>query len=167
MGAHGMINYVDARTSWMDGVVAAAVRAGVSQVVIIAAGYCTRAYRLHQPGVKVRSPTRCTVHTQDMWRFSPQLCYHFGAWPGDTRLLAVAAVVVGGTLRPYAPLAPGRARARSSSRSTCRRCWSARSSWWTGCCPTRRRCISHSWVCAMRCACTCPAEQAQLQWASV
>jgi len=46
MGAHGMINYVDARTSWMDGVVAAAV-------VIIAAGYCTRAYRLHQPGVKV------------------------------------------------------------------------------------------------------------------
>ena len=52
MGAHGMINYVDARTSWMDGVVARAVADCIKQVVIIAAGYCTRAYRLHQPGVK-------------------------------------------------------------------------------------------------------------------
>lgn len=53
LGAHGMINYVDARTSWMDGLVAKAPSEGIAQIVIIAAGYCTRAYRLHQPGVKV------------------------------------------------------------------------------------------------------------------
>lgn len=52
MGAHGMINYVDARTSWMDGLVRAAAAQGCGQVVIIASGYCTRAYRLHQPGAK-------------------------------------------------------------------------------------------------------------------
>ena len=53
MGAHGMINYVDARTSWMDGLVRDAAAQGFGQVVIIASGYCTRAYRLPQPGVKV------------------------------------------------------------------------------------------------------------------
>ena len=55
MGAHGMINYVDARTSWMDGLVRAAAAQGYGQVIIIASGYCTRAYRLHHPGVKARA----------------------------------------------------------------------------------------------------------------
>lgn len=55
MGAHGMINYVDARTSWMDSLVRAAAAQGFGQVVVIASGYCTRAYRLHQPGVKARA----------------------------------------------------------------------------------------------------------------
>ncbi len=65
LGAHGMINYVDARTSWMDGLVANAPSEGIAQIVIIAAGYCTRAYRLHQPGVKVMAayPQPCSGHS--------------------------------------------------------------------------------------------------------
>ena len=61
MGAHGMINYVDARTSWMDGLVRDAAAQGAGQVVIIASGYCTRAYRLHQPGVKACAPLTLTL----------------------------------------------------------------------------------------------------------
>ncbi|KAK9836338.1 hypothetical protein WJX81_006667 [Elliptochloris bilobata] len=52
MGAHGMINYVDARTSYMDGLVVIAAAQSIDQVVVIASGYCTRAYRLHRAGVK-------------------------------------------------------------------------------------------------------------------
>ena len=54
VGASGMINYVDARTSWMDDIVREAVKAGMPQVVVLAAGYCTRAYRLAAAGTKVR-----------------------------------------------------------------------------------------------------------------
>ncbi|CAL8463656.1 g3190 [Coccomyxa elongata] len=46
VGAYGMINYVDARTVWMDDIVKKAQADDICQVVIIAAGYCTRAYRL-------------------------------------------------------------------------------------------------------------------------
>ncbi|CAL5223896.1 g6492 [Coccomyxa viridis] len=46
LGAHGMINYVDARTAWIDDIVKQAQWQGITQVVVIAAGYCTRAYRL-------------------------------------------------------------------------------------------------------------------------
>lgn len=92
VGAYGMINYVDARTAWMDDIVkkaqaddisqarkalisdarrypssvqqltqafrrCSALRqpdfAAVMQVVIIAAGYCTRAYRLRTGNTQV------------------------------------------------------------------------------------------------------------------
>ena len=41
-----MVNFVDARTKWFDDAVRAALRGGViKQVVAVAAGYDTRAYR--------------------------------------------------------------------------------------------------------------------------
>ncbi|CAK0732255.1 hypothetical protein CVIRNUC_000105 [Coccomyxa viridis] len=46
VGAHGMINYVDARTAWMDDIVKQAQWQGIAQVVVLAAGYDTRCYRL-------------------------------------------------------------------------------------------------------------------------
>ncbi|PNW76679.1 hypothetical protein CHLRE_11g467450v5 [Chlamydomonas reinhardtii] len=44
-GCPGVMRYLDARTRWLDGVVAAALRGGCQQVVVVAAGYDTRAYR--------------------------------------------------------------------------------------------------------------------------
>ncbi|GAX75847.1 hypothetical protein CEUSTIGMA_g3290.t1 [Chlamydomonas eustigma] len=52
MGAPGCVNFIDARTKWFDCAVNNATCArGITQVVIVAAGYDTRAYRLAQPGV--------------------------------------------------------------------------------------------------------------------
>ena len=51
-GVPGCINFIDARTQWFDSIVNEAVTTrGIKQVVILAAGYDTRAYRLAQPGV--------------------------------------------------------------------------------------------------------------------
>lgn len=46
------MRFIDVRTQWFDYSVAAAQRDGIKQVVIIAAGYDTRAYRLSKPGVR-------------------------------------------------------------------------------------------------------------------
>ncbi|KAK9828813.1 hypothetical protein WJX72_002206 [[Myrmecia] bisecta] len=51
-GTPGVCNFVDARTKWFDQAVRMAIEEGISQVVIIAAGFDTRAYRMHAPGVK-------------------------------------------------------------------------------------------------------------------
>lgn len=51
-GIPGIVNFVDCRTQWFDEGVKKAMNDGFKQVVIIAAGYDTRAYRLHRPGVK-------------------------------------------------------------------------------------------------------------------
>lgn len=52
-GCPGVMTYLDARTRWLDEEVVAATRGGggATQVVILAAGYDTRAYRLAAPGV--------------------------------------------------------------------------------------------------------------------
>ncbi len=50
-GCPGIMTYLDARTRWLDDEVAAALREGFTQVVVVAAGYDTRAYRLAAPGV--------------------------------------------------------------------------------------------------------------------
>ncbi|GLC35241.1 hypothetical protein PLESTM_000298500 [Pleodorina starrii] len=50
-GCPGIMTYLDARTRWLDGEVQRAIREGVTQVVVVAAGYDTRAYRLSAPGV--------------------------------------------------------------------------------------------------------------------
>ena len=52
-GSPGTANYIDARTTWFDQAVQGAKLSGLSQVVIIAAGFDSRAYRLHSPGVQV------------------------------------------------------------------------------------------------------------------
>lgn len=46
----------DARSKWFDHGVRQAIRDGIKQVVVIAAGYDTRSYRkeMHPSGVKVR-----------------------------------------------------------------------------------------------------------------
>jgi O-methyltransferase involved in polyketide biosynthesis len=46
-GVAGVINFVDARTKWLDQEVAAS---RLPQVVVIAAGYDTRAYRFGGEG---------------------------------------------------------------------------------------------------------------------
>ncbi|PNH09534.1 putative S-adenosyl-L-methionine-dependent methyltransferase [Tetrabaena socialis] len=51
-GVPGAVNFIDARTKWFDGAVQDAVAAGIKQVVQLAVGYDTRAYRLHAPGVR-------------------------------------------------------------------------------------------------------------------
>ncbi|KXZ54443.1 hypothetical protein GPECTOR_5g95 [Gonium pectorale] len=51
-GVPGAVNFIDARTKWFDSAVTGALAAGIKQVVIIAAGYDTRAYRLGAPGVR-------------------------------------------------------------------------------------------------------------------
>lgn len=60
-GVPGILTYIDARTRWIDGHVATAAREGARQVVILGAGYDTRALRLqHMPqqlGLGLRSLT--------------------------------------------------------------------------------------------------------------
>ncbi|KAG2426758.1 hypothetical protein HXX76_012815 [Chlamydomonas incerta] len=51
-GVPGAVNFIDARTKWFDGAVTEALADGIQQVVIVAAGYDTRAYRLGAPGVR-------------------------------------------------------------------------------------------------------------------
>ncbi|KAL3147589.1 hypothetical protein ABBQ38_014642 [Trebouxia sp. C0009 RCD-2024] len=52
-GSPGTANYIGARTQWFDQAVASAKQLGITQVVIIAAGFDSRAYRLHTSGLKV------------------------------------------------------------------------------------------------------------------
>ncbi|WIA41967.1 hypothetical protein OEZ86_009270 [Tetradesmus obliquus] len=52
LGIPGIVRFIDVRTQWFDEGVTAAMDDGITQVVIIAAGYDTRAYRLSRPGVK-------------------------------------------------------------------------------------------------------------------
>lgn len=52
LGLPGIVNFIDVRTQWFDAAVKRAIADGITQVVIIAAGYDTRAYRLGQEGVK-------------------------------------------------------------------------------------------------------------------
>ena len=52
LGIPGIVNFVDARTQWFDAQVEKALDDGFKQVVVVAAGYDTRAYRLGRPGVK-------------------------------------------------------------------------------------------------------------------
>jgi methyltransferase (TIGR00027 family) len=52
VGVPGMINYLDARTQFFDERVAAALDAGCKQVVVVAAGFDSTAYRHHRAGVK-------------------------------------------------------------------------------------------------------------------
>ena len=58
-GSPGTANYIDARTTWFDQAVTTAQQHGVTQVVIIAAGFDSRAYRLHSPGLQVRPALIC------------------------------------------------------------------------------------------------------------
>ena len=60
-GTHGVCNFVDARTKWLDAAVEAAADRGVRQVVIVAAGFDTRAYRLCRPGMQVTIAVMQTV----------------------------------------------------------------------------------------------------------
>lgn len=50
-GCPGIMRYLDARTRWLDHEVTTAIREGFAQVVVVAAGYDTRSYRLAAPGV--------------------------------------------------------------------------------------------------------------------
>lgn len=50
-GVPGFVNFIDSRTKWFDGAVSDALRSGVTQVVILAAGFDTRPYRFASPGV--------------------------------------------------------------------------------------------------------------------
>jgi hypothetical protein len=52
-GSPGTANYIDARTTWFDQAVEGATKLGLSQVVVIAAGFDSRAYRLHASGMQV------------------------------------------------------------------------------------------------------------------
>jgi methyltransferase (TIGR00027 family) len=52
LGLPGIVNFIDVRTQWFDAAVKGAIRDGITQVVIIAAGYDTRAYRLASEGVR-------------------------------------------------------------------------------------------------------------------
>ena len=52
-GVPGVCNFVDARTKWLDGALKQALDEGFAQVVCIAAGYDTRAYRFYRRGVTV------------------------------------------------------------------------------------------------------------------
>lgn len=51
LGLPGIVNFIDARTQWFDEAVTDALDAGITQVVIVAAGFDTRAYRLGRKGV--------------------------------------------------------------------------------------------------------------------
>ncbi|DBB00977.1 TPA: hypothetical protein ACH3X1_000884 [Trebouxia sp. C0004] len=51
-GSPGTANYIDARTTWFDQAVEGATKLGLTQVVVIAAGFDSRAYRLHAPGLQ-------------------------------------------------------------------------------------------------------------------
>ncbi|KAI8477376.1 MAG: S-adenosyl-L-methionine-dependent methyltransferase [Monoraphidium minutum] len=52
LGVPGMIAFLDARTQWFDDRVAAAMDAGAKQVVVLAAGFDSTAYRFPRAGVK-------------------------------------------------------------------------------------------------------------------
>jgi methyltransferase (TIGR00027 family) len=52
LGVPGIVNFIDARTQWIDEGMRRALDDGIEQVVIVAAGFDTRAYRLARPGVK-------------------------------------------------------------------------------------------------------------------
>ncbi|KAG2498652.1 hypothetical protein HYH03_003398 [Edaphochlamys debaryana] len=50
-GCPGIMRYLDARTRWLDQEVATALTEGFTQVVVVAAGFDSRAYRFAAPGV--------------------------------------------------------------------------------------------------------------------
>eukprot|EP00882_Tetradesmus_deserticola_P017849 GHRQ01019146.1.p2 GENE.GHRQ01019146.1~~GHRQ01019146.1.p2 ORF type:complete len:130 (+),score=60.43 GHRQ01019146.1:1617-2006(+) len=52
LGIPGIVRFIDVRTQWFDEGVEQAFVNGIQQVVVIAAGYDTRAYRLGRPGVQ-------------------------------------------------------------------------------------------------------------------
>ena len=52
-GSPGTANYIDARTTWFDHAVEGAKKLGLTQIVVIAAGFDSRAYRLHAAGLQV------------------------------------------------------------------------------------------------------------------
>uniref|UniRef100_A0A383WF02 S-adenosyl-L-methionine-dependent methyltransferase n=1 Tax=Tetradesmus obliquus TaxID=3088 RepID=A0A383WF02_TETOB len=52
LGIPGIVRFIDVRTQWFDEAMEQAFDDGIQQVVVIAAGYDTRAYRLSRPGVK-------------------------------------------------------------------------------------------------------------------
>jgi O-methyltransferase involved in polyketide biosynthesis len=52
------LQFVDARTKWLDGALKQALDQGFTQVVCIAAGYDTRAYRFYRQGVQVGASER-------------------------------------------------------------------------------------------------------------
>lgn len=67
VGVHGMMNYVDARTQFFDEIVTTALNEGICQVVVLAAGYDTRPYRLCRPSVKVSALQMFTpIQSADM-----------------------------------------------------------------------------------------------------
>jgi methyltransferase (TIGR00027 family) len=50
----GVANWIAARTKYLDDFVRAEIKAGIKQLVILGAGYDTRAYRLHELGEQVK-----------------------------------------------------------------------------------------------------------------
>jgi methyltransferase (TIGR00027 family) len=70
LGIPGIVRFIDVRTQWFDEAMNAAIDNGIKQVVIIAAGYDTRAYRLSRPGVRfyeIDLP-HASKHKQDLVR---------------------------------------------------------------------------------------------------
>ena len=63
-GSPGTANYIDARTTWFDQAVEGATKLGLTQVVIIAAGFDSRAYRLHVPGMQVYIALTCLIKSR-------------------------------------------------------------------------------------------------------
>lgn len=53
-GTPGVCNFLDARTKWFDHQMQIELENGIQQVVVLAAGYCSRAYRFYRMGVEVR-----------------------------------------------------------------------------------------------------------------
>ena len=61
-GAPGTANYIDSRTRWFDAAVQTASKHGIRQIVVIAAGFDSRAYRFHAPGLQVRHTCAAVLH---------------------------------------------------------------------------------------------------------
>jgi O-methyltransferase involved in polyketide biosynthesis len=63
----GVVNFVDARTKWFDDAVRTALRGGViKQVVAVAAGYDTRAYRFGPSSAVTAGSSNVTFFEVDL-----------------------------------------------------------------------------------------------------
>lgn len=79
LGRNRSFAYLAARTRFYDGVVDQALDAGVRQVVVIAAGYDSRAWRLARPGVRFFEVDHPATQTDKARRSPPDGPTYVGA----------------------------------------------------------------------------------------
>jgi methyltransferase (TIGR00027 family) len=90
----GLRRWVAARTTFFDEVTLAAIRAGVSQIVIVGAGYDGRSLRFHEPGLRFFEVDHPSTQQDKRWRVE-----HFAKASGPPSVYVAHDLTNGGLCR--------------------------------------------------------------------